>query len=266
VLLPLDEPPPLALSPGVYPVGVDLYASDNTLSGISLRVDSLQVTDDNLTFNIAFVNTSHQGFDLLLGPKGGDAWLLDSERRQYAPLSVSNSIAASIAPENGWLPGEAYVGSITFPRPADMRELRFLFTFYSPLTLHFDDKGLAQAQITSVPGDDPLPTPTPNPGEVAYQSINALLARQAEAIKAGNRDAYLSLFAPDLREEQGVLFERMTRARLSDYALELDPSRFSIIQHTGVRLKSLLKSSNTIRYSLCLSICSSFSLEVSDLP
>ncbi len=220
---PLDEQPPLDVPAGVYPIGVDLYASDGTLNNISLRVESLQATDDSLTFNLAFVNTSRRGFDLLMGPQGDDAWLLDGERRQYAPIAVSDSIAASIAPEKGWLPGEAYAGSITFPRPADMRELRFLFTFYSPLTLRFNDQGLAQAQITSVWGGAPPPTPTPHPGKVAYQNINALLAQQAAAINAGDQNAYLASFAPDLREEQRVIFERMTRARLSDYALELDP-------------------------------------------
>jgi len=216
---------PLAeLKQKTYEINQTLRSSDDTLAPIALRVDAIDVNKEDVTVHLAFVNTRHTGYDMW-GPDGmNDAWLIDAERNQYTPIATSDNLATRIAPPDGWLPGQAHEGSITFPLPAAPGIIRFTFRYYPAITLTFDKKGLQDVAITSRTGGPPPPTPTPKPSQVAYQSINQMLNQQARAILDGDEDAYLAPFAPDLREEQRAIFRRMQQVPLNDYMLELDPN------------------------------------------
>ncbi len=220
----LKEPPLTELEQETYEVDQTLSALDDTLAPIDLRVDAIEVGEEDVTVHLAFVNTRRTGYDLW-GPDGmNDAWLIDAERNQYAPIAASDNLADSIAPPDGWLPGQAHAGTITFPMPAAPGVIRFTFRHYPALTLTFDEKGLQDVSITSRTGGPPPPTPTPKPSQVAYQTINQMLSQQARAILEGDEDAYLAPFTPDLREAQRAIFRRMQQVPLSDYMLELSPN------------------------------------------
>ncbi len=217
--------PPLAeLKPGHYAIDQTLRSNDDHLAPIALRVDSVEVGEEDVTFHVAFVNTGRRGYDVS-GPDGmNDAWLIDAERNQYVPIGASDNLATGIAPPDGWQPGQAHEGTITFPLPTAPGALHFTFSYYPAVTLTFDKKGLQAAAITSRTGGPPPATPTPKPSQVAYQTITQMLAAQAQAILDGNEEAYLAPFAPDLQEEQRAIFRRMQQVPLSGYALELSPN------------------------------------------
>ncbi len=218
------KPPLAALKPGRYAVDQTLHSNDDDLAPIALRVDSVEVGEEDITFHVAFVNTGRRGYEVW-GPDGmNDAWLIDAERNQYVPIATSDNLASSITPEGGWQPGQAHEGTITFPLPTAPGVLRFTFRTYPAVTLTFDERGLQTAAITSRTGGPPPATPTPKPSQVAYQRITQLLAQQVQAILDGDEEAYLAPFAPDLREEQRAIFRRMQQVPLSGYALELSPN------------------------------------------
>ena len=218
------EPPLAEPKPGRYAVDQTLRSNRDILAPIALRVDSVEVGEEEITFHVAFVNTGRRGYNVS-GPNGmNDAWLIDAERNQYVPIAVSDNLATGIAPPDGWQPGQAHAGTITFPRPAATGVLRFTFRYYPAVTLTFGERGLQTAAITSRTGGPPPATPTPKPSQVAYQRITQMLAQQAQAILDRDEEAYLAPFAPDLREEQRVIFRRMQQVPLSGYTLELSPN------------------------------------------
>lgn len=228
----LDQPaPPAALSvpEGTYPLTLELYSRLSALVPIHLRLDSITVTQQEVIVQIAFVNTLEQGYDLGKGLKGSDARLLDAEFAAYEPISVSDSLAEQIAPPKGWLPGQAYVGEVRFPRPERIEELRFIFPEYAAATLRFNATGLASAAVTSAAGSAPPPTVTPTVEQAARRELENLLERQAQALLTGDLNAYLATFAEELHQEQQTIFERSRKMPLSDYQLSISPSTVLIL-------------------------------------
>lgn len=219
---PIDEAG-FEIATGNYPIEQGLRSSEEALQNIELRLRSVGVTDDQLIFDIAFVNTGRQGYNLLVGPSGTDARLLDNESIQYEPIEVSESLADSIAPEQGWQPGEEYNGTLTFEKPAQFAEMRFLFPNYDALTVRFDENGIAEAQVTSPSGGAPLPTPTPDAEELTVAEIENVLREQAEAVQANDMNAYLNTFASELHDEQQRVLDRMSQVPLASYNLQLAP-------------------------------------------
>jgi hypothetical protein len=198
---------------------------------IRLRLDSITVTQREVIVQIAFVNTLRRGYDLGKGLKGSDARLLDAEFAAYEPIRVSDSLAENIAPPKGWLPGQAYVGEVTFPRPERMEEVRFIFPEYAAATLRFNATGLASAAVTSATGSAPPPTATPTLEQVALRELENLLERQTKALVTGDLTAYLATFAEGLRREQQTIFERSRKLPLSDYQLSTSPSTMLLSSH-----------------------------------
>ena len=213
----------VAVADQAYPLGVSLRTNQEALAPIVLQVQSLRLDKDRAIFEIGFSNTSRQVYQLLVSPTGWDAWLLDAAGRQYAPQEVSPSLADSIDPDGGWQPGQVYTGTITFPRPQAVDELRFIFPQYSALTISFTGNGQPVSHITSITGGPPLPTPTLTSQEQVFQTLDSLLADQGEALLAGNKEAYLATFAPDLRPEQEVIFERVASLPLASYQMKVAP-------------------------------------------
>jgi len=223
----LDQPAPSAtqsVPEGTYPLAVELYSGRSALVPIRLRLDSITVTQQEVIVQVAFVNTLRRGYDLGKGLKGSDARLLDAEFAAYEPIRVSDTLAENIAPPKGWLPGQAYVGEVTFPRPERMEEVRFFFPEYAAATLRFNATGLASAEVTSATGGAPPPTATPTAEQAALRELENLLERQAKALVTGDLTAYLATFAEGLRQEQQTIFERSRRLPLSDYQLSTSPS------------------------------------------
>lgn len=211
------------LAEGDYPIDQTLRSNREALLPIELQVQSLQVATNQLIFTVAFVNIGRQGYDLMLGPEGADARLLDAERVQYEPAAVSPSLAEGIAPEEGWTPGQAYTGTLTFDLPEASQELRFIFPEYDALTIRLDERGIAEAEVTSPTGGAPQPTATPSASNVAFTELETLLAQQAQALLAGNEDDYLSSFDPLLYPDQQQLFARAAQVPLADYRVKLAP-------------------------------------------
>lgn len=204
-----------------YPLGVGLRTNQEALAPIELRVESLQLRRERVVFEVGFANTARQAYQLLVGPTGWDAWLLDAEGSQYRPIDVSPSLAEAIDPAEGWQPDQVHTGTITFSRPAAVEELRFIFSPYSALTLHFEEGGIFTWQVTSVTGNEPPPTPTLDPREQLIRTLDGLLAIQANALLAGNKEAYLATFSPDLHAEQEIIFDRTAQMPLTTYEAEV---------------------------------------------
>ena len=222
----LDTPLPdttFELAEGDYPIGKTLRSSQDALAKIELRVQSLQVQADKLIFQIGFANTNRQGYDLLVGPTGRDARLLDAEGTQYEPIEVSPSLEQSIAPEGGWLPDQEHTGKITFPKPTAVAQLRFIFPNYDTLTMRFDQNSLVEAQVTSASGGAPQPTPTPSVEEATFIDLERLLEQQANALLAGDEAAYLATFEAALHAEQRQILTRVALLPLENYSLHLAP-------------------------------------------
>jgi hypothetical protein len=115
---------------------------------------------------VNFVNTSQVGYHLNRSVGGGDARLVDAAGTTHEPDEVSASLAESIAPENGWSPGEENPGNLIFPRPAAaaLEELRLEFPGYPALTLELADSGIVGTDIatpTATPIAEETATPTP---------------------------------------------------------------------------------------------------------
>ncbi len=245
------------LPPGEYEINQVLISSDETLAPVALRVDSLRVDGEGLTFRVAFVNTLRQGYDVWGIGGERDVILLDEDRNQYPPLAASETLATGISPDGGWSPGEALEGSLTFPLPEAPGTIRFVFLRYPALSLSFDRRGLREVAITSPTGGPPPPTPTPKASQTAYQALNEMLAQQARAIERGDEAAYLAPFAPELRDEQALIFRRMAEIPLETYALsvspaeDLDEAESGVLQ--GVEIQGTytlqgLPSDNPFRY------------------
>ena len=220
--MPIDEEAS-EIANGTYPIEQGLRSSEEALESIELRLRSVDVTDDQLIFDVAFINTGRQGFDLIVGPSGTDARMLDGESIEYEPIEVSESLAESIAPEQGWQPGEEYNGTLTFARPDRFAEMRFLFPNYDALTVRFDANGIAETQVTSPSGGAPLPTPTPDAEELTLAEIENVLREQAEAVQTDDLNTYLDTFASELHGDQERIFDRIGQVPLASYSVQLAP-------------------------------------------
>lgn len=218
---PLTEAAALAL--GSYPIDGSVRSTKDALRPVELQVRTITVTAERLLAEVAFVNTGREGYDLLIGPTGKDARLLDGEGTQYEPLATSPSLQKKIAPEGGWAPAQANVGVLEFPLPADTSELRLLFPSYDALSMRFDAGGLQEASVTSPSGGAPAPTPTPGAEELALADIEQLLAKQAEALRNGDVDGYLATLDPALRDEQRAIAERVAGLPVVSMTITLAP-------------------------------------------
>jgi hypothetical protein len=218
---PIDGDAPVEVANQTYPLGVSLRSNQEALAPIVLQVQSLRLDNDRVIFEIGFANTSRQTYQLLVSPTGWDAWLLGAAGRQYAPVEVSPSLVNSVDPVGGWQPGQVHTGTITFPRPQSVAELRFIFPQYSVLIISFAGNGPPETRVTSITGGPPPPTPTLAPQEQVFQALDDLLAVQAEALQAENKEAYLATFAPDLRPEQETIFERAIQLPLASYQMRV---------------------------------------------
>ena len=214
----------LAVPLGTYPVNQSLFSDNEVLSPLQLRIDHVEVTADNLILHVAFVNTGFQQYGLRIGPKGSDAWLLDRAGRQSVPLAVSDSIEDSITPDDGIAPNAAHTGTITFNRPAQLDEVRFIFNQYSPLHLRFDVNGLATGELASASGGA-VATPTPQPAMVAYRALKELLDAQAQAISSGEVGAYLATLDPTIWGDQTAIFQRVERLPFDTFQWTLEANQ-----------------------------------------
>ncbi|MBA3944493.1 MAG: hypothetical protein H0X37_08030 [Herpetosiphonaceae bacterium] len=221
---PLPDSALITLAAGTYPLTQTLYSTREQLSNIELRMQALQATGDRLIFTVGFANIARQGYDLIVGPKGSDARLLDAEDAQYEPSAVSTSLKDKIAPPGGWQPGQVYTGTISFPKPQAIADLRFTFPEYTALSLHFDRQGLAGAQITSPQGGTAVPKPTAGPEEMAFAQLQQLLNNQAQALQGGDADSYAMSFAGPLQTEQRKIAARIKQVPLVTYTLALAPN------------------------------------------
>lgn len=153
---PLPDKALVKVPPGNYPLSVSLRSTQEVLAPIELQVHSVRVETGSLTFWVGFVNTLTQAYGLSVGPAGADAWLRDAEGTRYKPVAVSLSLQASIAPKQGWEPGQEQAGMLTFPEPAAISEVSFNFPGYSQLTIRFDERGVVEARIgSSMDGEVP---------------------------------------------------------------------------------------------------------------
>jgi hypothetical protein len=194
------------------------------------------------------VNVGRQGYDLLIGPRGEDARLLDAEGTQYEPSDVDQAFDRSIAPEGGWQPGQEHSGTISFPLPAAPQELRFVFPQYDAISLTLDASGVAETRITSASGGAPQPTPTPDAAETAFIEIEALLREQAEALRTGDEAAYLATFDPALHPEQRAILARVGQMPIISLTMalapdaDLDDAEQGSLDDVGVELGYALES------------------------
>lgn len=252
----LQQPMSLTVQPvaeGTYPLSLDLYSSNRALVPIILRLDSVTLTDDEVIFSLAFVNTQQKAYYLGKGLAGYDARLLDAEFAAYEPLRVSDNLIERIDPPNGWLPNQAHAGEIVFPRPQQIGELKFIFPLYAAATLRFAESGMISAAVTSASRDTPPPTVTPTPKQVVLRELESLLERQAGALITGDMNAYLATFTADLHQEQQTIFTRSRQMPLANYQLTISPSTVLIddeiergrIENIAVNMRYQLRDTPT---------------------
>lgn len=220
---PLPDPAANVVANGSYPLQAEVRSQRDALRPIALRLRELTIDADTVRFTVGFANVGRQGYDLLVGPNGGDARLIDGEGTEYTPVKASETISPSIAPEKGWQPQQENQGTIVFPRPADLSQLRFIFPEYDALSIELNSQGVAATSLTSASGGPPAPTAAPSAEELATQQIEDLLKRQAAALQAGEPTAYIESFAPELRTEQQAIATRLALVPVVSYTLQLAP-------------------------------------------
>ncbi len=225
----LDQPaadePAVVVPTGSYAVDATLFSNDEVLEPLRLHVEQVTITDKTVAFAVSFVNTGYRRYALRRGPTGMDATLLDAERRQFPPSSVSTSLADTITPEEGIAASAAYSGTITFPRPAALTVIRFTFTRYTTLTLRFGSNGLIDSSLAATVDGTPPPTPTPQPDVAIYNALRALLLRQAKALLADDVDTFLQGMTPELRPSIAGAFTQLAAMPLASAELTLDPGQ-----------------------------------------
>jgi hypothetical protein len=111
---------------GSYQVDVAARSDDDTLAEIELRLLSAELVDESLTVRVSFRNLGEESFTVFGTISGLNAELVDASGRVYPAEAVSDELAGGIGPTEGFTPGAANVGTITFPRPGDgPYDLRF---------------------------------------------------------------------------------------------------------------------------------------------
>lgn len=215
---PAATPPePPRPQPGEYQYNLEVGSS--RLENIALRIDSVKVEADALLLTIAFVNKNPSDITFTSTVDGSDAVLFDGVWQQYRPGTVDQTLEQGIAPQGSiWGEGEANRGTLTFPLPERGDVVLFQFPSYPLVRLPL--QAGAQASIATdadlPPSAEPRPTPTPQPtptplsGEdLVRQEVNDTLVALSSALEQRNREAYLAIFAPELREAQGEIFDRI---------------------------------------------------------
>ncbi len=222
---PAADEAAVAVPNGTYRVDATLFSNDEVLEPLRLDVQQVTITDETVTFAVAFVNTGYRRYALRRGPTGMDATLLDTERRQFPPSAVSASLADTITPEEGIAADAAYTGTITFPRPTALNTLRFTFTRYSTLTLHFGRNGLIDSTLATTANGTPPPTPTAQPDIAIYNALRDLLMRQAKALLADDVETFLQGVTPALRPSIEEAFTQLAAMPLATVEITLDPGQ-----------------------------------------
>jgi hypothetical protein len=215
----------VAVPDGAYTVDTTLFSNDEVLEPLRLQVQRVILTAADITFGVAFVNTGYRHYGLRRGPTGMDATLLDADRRQSAPLAVSDSLADTVTPETGIAPGNAYTGTITFARPAHLAEVRFIFTRYSPLTLRFDRNGLVTSALATTSTGVAPPTPTPAPDVALYQALADRLAQQSAALRAQDMGRFLQGVSAETQPAVVDAFANLASMPLATVELRLAPGQ-----------------------------------------
>jgi len=246
----LDQPTattaPIAVPNGLYPIDATLFSNDEVLEPLRLHIEHLALDDETVTFTIGFVNTGYRQYALRRGPTGMDAALLDIDRHQFAPQQVSASLADTITPAQGIAAGTSYTGTITFPRPAELTELRFDFARYTPLTLRFGPSGLRSSSLATSANATPPPTPTPQADIAIYHALRSLLAAQSAALLAGDMETFLQGITPEIRPTVGHAFTQLATMPLATVALTLDPGQ----DYTVARAAQMAAVTVRLRYTL----------------
>jgi hypothetical protein len=233
VELDLDQPVaeiPQAPQPPEGDYTYDLEVTSDRLENIALRIDRARVEADALLVTIAFVNRNDSDITFTSTVKGDDAVIFDGLWQQYRPGQVEQTLDRGIEPISAvWGEGEANQGTLTFPRPASGDAILFQFPSYPRVRIPLRSGAAAtvaeDADLppTAAPRPTPTigPTPTPlTPEAQARKEARDLLVALSQALSDRNRDAYLSAFAPDLREAQGEIFDRIGTLPLEEVRYE----------------------------------------------
>ncbi|HEY0739606.1 MAG TPA: hypothetical protein VGD69_32070 [Herpetosiphonaceae bacterium] len=233
VELNLDQPmaegvDPLPPVEGIY--SYDLEVASSRLENIALRIEQARVEADALLLTIAFVNRNESDITFTSTVQGDDAIIFDGLWQQYRPGQVEQTLDGGIQPEGSvWGEGEANTGVLTFPRPQSGSVILFEFPSYPRIRVPLQPGEEATIATdsdlppTAAPRPTPTaaPTPTPlGPEEQARQEMRDLLARMTNALSDRDRDEYLAAFAPELRETQGQLFDRIDGLPLEEMRIE----------------------------------------------
>lgn len=222
---PEARPSELAIPTGEFAVGAAARGTRDALARIEMRANKVVVQGDGVDVDLSFINTSRQGYALISGPQGGNARLLDGNHVPIAPTIVPDAFKSSIAPKDGWGPGGEYRATLRFPapKPGPVRELRLVFSSFDTIVLAFSERGFSGARVTSPGGGAPRAAPAPSAEDAAVAAIEAVLARQTEALTKKDEAAYLAQVAPAYVGEARTLFRRLTSLPLKDVALKLAP-------------------------------------------
>lgn len=148
VTIPTIAPTPASLENGDFIVNLTSSTSDSDIANIQLAVHQVTISENTLTFTIAFENNATwppRVRDIELRPE--DFRLVDGTGVEYTAATVSDNLL-TLVPMDGLPPGAANVGTVTFtdlPLPeATSYALQFAANVqYEPMTLDLMKLALA---------------------------------------------------------------------------------------------------------------------------
>lgn len=135
-------------APGAYLI--NQRARSTSSSPFEAVLYRATLTSNGLSLRFGVQNMGDEPRYLGVGLKGNDLRLIDSAGNEYLPIAVSANLE-QFSLKEGYLPGQANVGEITFPIPTADGPFTLQTPAFDPITFTLDQ--LASATALTVPND-----------------------------------------------------------------------------------------------------------------
>lgn len=207
----------------------DFVVTSDTVAGLRLRIEDVSLAMDGLALRVALEHSGGQPANI---PAAAGTLMFDSRWNQYRPLEIDPALL-------GRSDALSIEGVLHFARPTagDVVLLRYPSFPLLRIPLRDGDTPTLAALQDRPPSVEPLRIsvrPTVSPSEQADFDPDVILAELTQRLKSGDRDGYLAVFAPEMREAQGEVFDRMQTLPLEEITLttRVDASRVGPEQPT----------------------------------
>ena len=219
-------PEPPRADPATYPYRFEIQNSRS--ADLVLRIEGVTVMDDALEFMIALANRGDAEIRLP-AVANREVVLFDARWNQYHPTSPDSSLTGSLGMTGGVI-GAAEIARavLRFPRPVAGEVVLVRFPSFALVRVPLlPDDEVTLATVADLPPSSeprvaatrPTAPPRSDAAEARTQA-GALLAGLTEKLRTADRQGYLDLFVPAIRDEQGIIFDRLRTLPLEGMALE----------------------------------------------